>query len=55
MKRKRCLRSSALPQSSGACHVDDVREAKTVSAGDALRLRLWKGTLDYRVEGADEN
>ncbi len=32
-----------------------VREAKTVSTGDALRLRLWKGTLDCRVEGIDEN
>ncbi len=32
-----------------------VREAKTVSAGDALRLRLWKGTVDCRVEGTDEN
>jgi len=31
-----------------------VREAKTVSAGDALRLRLWKGTLDCRVEGVTE-
>ncbi|HVS80915.1 MAG TPA: exodeoxyribonuclease VII large subunit [Pyrinomonadaceae bacterium] len=32
-----------------------VREAKTISVGDALRLRLWKGTLDCRVEGTDEN
>ena len=32
-----------------------VREAKNVSVGDALRLRLWKGTLDCRVEGTDEN
>src|SRR6266436_3895897 len=31
-----------------------VREAKTVSTGDALRLRLWKGTLDCRVEGVTE-
>ena len=31
-----------------------VREVKTVSVGDALRLRLWKGTLDCRVEGATE-
>ena len=31
-----------------------VREAKTVSAGDALRLRLWKGTVDCRVEGVTE-
>jgi exodeoxyribonuclease VII large subunit len=27
-----------------------VREAAAVSAGDELRLRLWKGTLDCRVE-----
>ena len=32
-----------------------VREAKAVSAGDALRLRLWKGALDCRVENANEN
>lgn len=32
-----------------------VREAKTVSAGDELRLRLWKGTLVCRVEGTDES
>jgi exodeoxyribonuclease VII large subunit len=32
-----------------------VREAKAVATGDALRLRLWKGTLDCRVEGADES
>ena len=31
-----------------------VREAKTISAGDALRLRLWKGTLDCRVEAVTE-
>lgn len=31
-----------------------VREAKTVSVGDALRLRLWKGTLDCRVEAVTE-
>ncbi len=31
-----------------------VREAKTVSAGDALRLRLWKGTVDCRVEVVTE-
>src|SRR5216684_1400201 len=31
-----------------------VREAQTVSTGDALRLRLWKGTLDCRVEGVTE-
>src|SRR5712691_4230910 len=30
-----------------------VRKAKTVSAGDELRLRLWKGTLDCRVEAVD--
>lgn len=27
-----------------------VREAKALSVGDALRLRLWKGRLDCRVE-----
>src|SRR5436190_8635271 len=27
-----------------------VREAKAISKGDPLRLRLWKGTLDCRVE-----
>lgn len=32
-----------------------VREAKTVSVGDALRLRLWQGALDCRVEGTDEH
>lgn len=32
-----------------------VREADTVSAGDALRLRLWKGSLDCRVEGVKED
>lgn len=32
-----------------------IREASTVSTGDALRLRLWKGALDCRVEGTDEN
>jgi exodeoxyribonuclease VII large subunit len=32
-----------------------VREAKTVSAGDALRLRLWQGSVDCRVEGTDEH
>src|SRR5258708_3598510 len=31
-----------------------VREAKTVSVGDELRLRLWKGTLDCRVETVTE-
>ena len=31
-----------------------VREANAVSAGDELRLRLWKGTLDCRVEGTHE-
>jgi exodeoxyribonuclease VII large subunit len=27
-----------------------VREASTVDIGDALRVRLWKGALDCRVE-----
>jgi exodeoxyribonuclease VII large subunit len=31
-----------------------VREASTVLIGDALRLRLWKGALDCRVEGTDK-
>jgi exodeoxyribonuclease VII large subunit len=30
-----------------------VREAGAVSAGDALRLRLWRGALDCRVEEVD--
>jgi len=32
-----------------------IREAGAVSKGDALRLRLWKGALDCRVEGTHEN
>lgn len=28
-----------------------VREASTMAAGDSLRVRLWKGALDCRVEG----
>jgi exodeoxyribonuclease VII large subunit len=32
-----------------------LREAGAVSIGEALRLRLWKGTLDCRVEGTEEN
>jgi exodeoxyribonuclease VII large subunit len=28
-----------------------VREASAVSAGDELRVRLWKGAVDCRVEG----
>jgi len=32
-----------------------IREASTMSVGDELRLRLWKGTLDCRVEGSQEN
>ncbi len=31
-----------------------VREAAAVSAGDELRVRLWKGALDCRVESTDE-
>jgi exodeoxyribonuclease VII large subunit len=31
-----------------------VREARAVAVGDALRLRLWKGALDCRVEGTEE-
>lgn len=30
-----------------------VREATAMSIGDALHLRLWKGTLDCRVEGTE--
>jgi exodeoxyribonuclease VII large subunit len=30
-----------------------VREANAVSIGEALRLRLWKGALDCRVEGTE--
>ena len=32
-------------------HGRAIREAATVSVGDELRLRLWKGELDCRVEG----
>lgn len=32
-----------------------VREAASTAIGDALRVRLWKGALDCRVEGIDEN
>ena len=32
-----------------------VREAAAVSAGDELRVRLWKGALDCRVESTEEN
>jgi exodeoxyribonuclease VII large subunit len=32
-----------------------IRAADSVSEGDALRLRLWKGTLDCRVEGIEDN
>ena len=30
-----------------------VREANRVTIGDAVRVRLWKGALDCRVEGAE--
>ena len=30
-----------------------VRDADSVSIGEELRLRLWKGTLDCRVEGTE--
>jgi len=30
-----------------------VRDASTMTAGDELRLRLWKGSLDCRVEGTN--
>jgi exodeoxyribonuclease VII large subunit len=32
-----------------------VRDAAAIAIGDSLRLRLWKGTLDCRVEGSNEN
>ena len=32
-----------------------VREASMVTVGDAVRLRLWKGALDCRVEGAEND
>jgi len=31
-----------------------VREASAVSIDDALRLRLWKGVVNCRVEGTEE-
>ena len=34
-------------------HGSIVREASAVSIGDALRVRLWKGGLDCRVEGTE--
>lgn len=30
-----------------------IREASTVTVGDEVRLRLWKGSLDCRVEGTN--
>ena len=30
-----------------------VREANAITIGDAVRLRLWKGALDCRVEGTE--
>ena len=32
-----------------------VREASTTAIGDALRVRLWKGALECRIEGIDDN
>ena len=32
-----------------------IRDAGAVSPGDALRLRLWKGALDCRVEEVEKN
>jgi exodeoxyribonuclease VII large subunit len=32
-----------------------VREAATVPTGDSLRLRLWKGSLNCRVESSDDD
>jgi exodeoxyribonuclease VII large subunit len=31
-----------------------VREAKAVAIGDPLRLRVWQGVIDCRVEGTEE-
>ena len=31
-----------------------VRQASAVSAGDTLRLRLWKGALNCRVDQVEE-
>jgi exodeoxyribonuclease VII large subunit len=35
-------------------HGHVVREASAVSIDDALRLRLWKGVVNCRVEGTEE-
>ena len=35
-------------------HGQVIREAKAVSIDDALRLRLWKGVVNCRVEGVEE-
>jgi len=32
-----------------------VRQASALTIGDALRLRLWQGVVDCRVEGTEEN
>ena len=32
-------------------HGRAIRDAAEISVGDELRLRLWKGELDCRVEG----
>lgn len=44
-------RGYAIAQDSGG---RVVRESSTVSVGDALRLRLWKGALNCRVEETEE-
>ncbi len=31
-----------------------LRESSAIEVGDAVRLRLWKGTLDCRVERTEE-
>jgi exodeoxyribonuclease VII large subunit len=31
-----------------------VREASATAIGDALRLRLWKGVVNCRVEGTED-
>jgi exodeoxyribonuclease VII large subunit len=36
-------------------HGHVIREAKTMTRGDELRLRLWRGALNCRVEEVDKN
>ena len=32
-----------------------LREARAATVGDALRLRLWKGAVNCRVEGTEKD